>query len=587
MRRAIFVALLVIATSAPAPAQREAVLANASIRAVFGPRGLASITAARPHHCLPAGRLRHLDRWPDLRERRPCRLRRELDAADRVTFTWTAGPYRLLTTYELESAWSFISKQVAVIAAPGATYRVDDVRVFDARLGEPVQDVYVPKSVRPNLGTGDYGGAIRLGGQRGLLAVVQNPFLEFAREQDAFSIRYKPDMEWRAENGPFLSDRGMLAPYRLTGRVQPDRMMPEWRLESPQPIGSGMDEGEIAAFTNLVRELPALSPGEAAQPDGRLVRERLPDRRRHCPRDAPSTSASSIAPRSSAPTTCCSHRRTPRSRGARTARTTGAGSTRSGSGSGRRSGKGEWDPRTDAVPASRAGDARLREAEEREARRLRLSGRCRSRRTPSGSSRAPDRPNRKYASLGVRSLQDWLIEELVAFQQQDRHRRLRLRPHVPHLRGHEPLRAVGGLAARDGGAAASALPDIAIDGRQAYHLYGPWSLAGRQLSAPDVQRRAARELRAVSRTCISIACRRIASATRRIDTASTISRPTRSCPGSPTTRRRAGTTRARCRSCRRPIAAACCCRSARATGTTSAGATRCCRRSRRPGGTTC
>ena len=50
-------------------------------------------------------------------------------------------------------------------------------RCSDARLGEPVRTSMCPKSARPNLGTGDYGAAIRLADNRGFLAVVQNPFL--------------------------------------------------------------------------------------------------------------------------------------------------------------------------------------------------------------------------------------------------------------------------------------------------------------------------------------------------------------------------------------------------------------------------
>src|SRR5439155_849831 len=83
------------------------------------------------------------------------------------------------------------------------------------------------------------GGALRFAGGRGLLAVVQNPFLEFRRDGNAFAIRYQPDMDWRAEYGPFASDRGMLAPVRLSGRTIPARMLPEWRL-GPSDSTPGM-----------------------------------------------------------------------------------------------------------------------------------------------------------------------------------------------------------------------------------------------------------------------------------------------------------------------------------------------------------
>src|SRR5204863_171628 len=83
---------------------------------------------------------------------------------------------------------------------------------------DTIRDAYVPGSQHTSLGTGDYGGTLRFAGSRGLLAVVQNPFLEFRRDGNAFAIHYQPDMDWRAEYGPFASDRGLLAPVRLDGR---------------------------------------------------------------------------------------------------------------------------------------------------------------------------------------------------------------------------------------------------------------------------------------------------------------------------------------------------------------------------------
>src|SRR5205823_8474082 len=123
------------------------------------------------------------------------------------------------------------SKQLFVTGAAG--YHVDDVTVLDAALADTVRDVYVPGSRHTSLGTADYGGTLRFAGSRGLLAVVQNPFLEFRRDGNAFAIRYQPDMDWRAEYGPFASDRGLLAPVRRFGRSVPAQMLPEWRLGPP------------------------------------------------------------------------------------------------------------------------------------------------------------------------------------------------------------------------------------------------------------------------------------------------------------------------------------------------------------------
>ena len=87
-------------------------------------------------------------------------------------------------------------------------------------------------------------------------------------------------------------------------------------------------------------------------------------------------------------------------------------------------------------------------------------------------------PTRHYASLGVRSLQDWLIDSLVTF-----HRRTGIGGFAfdhtfftydgtsPYAQWAGWRRVMEELRKR--------IPDIAIDGRQAYQLYGPWSwLAG-------------------------------------------------------------------------------------------------------------
>jgi hypothetical protein len=87
-------------------------------------------------------------------------------------------------------------------------------------------------------------------------------------------------------------------------------------------------------------------------------------------------------------------------------------------------------------------------------------------------------PKRHYANLGVRSLQDWLIETLVTFHQRTGiggyafdHTFLNLEGASRYAQWAGWRRVMEEVRRR--------IPDIAIDGRQAYHLYGPWSwLAG-------------------------------------------------------------------------------------------------------------
>ncbi len=283
-------------------------------------------------------------------------------------------------------------------------------------------------------------------------------------------------MDWRAGNGPFTSDRGILAPYRMTGRVVPERMIPEWRLEAPEPIGPGMDEGEVAAFTNVVRSFLLYKPEkplnlmvgwcvndyqiDVALPEGREEYKRIIDRAAELGADhllfAPSNSALSRREDS---------------------KDDWSWEHVLWLGLGQQIRKGEWDPRTSEVPPS--VQEMLDYAKRRNVKLVAyvypvvpFSQNAEWLVSPS------NRPGRQYASLGVRSLQDWLIDELVAFQHKTGvggfafdHTFLTYEGTSRYAQWAGWRRVMEELRKR--------LPDIAIDGRQAYHLYGPWSwLAG-------------------------------------------------------------------------------------------------------------
>lgn len=464
-------------TGASVPAQRgtSATLANGQLRAEFGPRGLLSI-AAGGHTCRFSSDDFSLSISGQAFDSRALPAPARTWSNDTVTYAWNAGEYRLHVTYELRPDWSFVSKQIAIASAPATNYRVDEVKVFSATLGETIRDVYVPKSVRPALQTGDYGGVIRLEGSRGLLAVVQNPFLEFARDAQTFSIRYRPAMDWRTEYGPFVSDRGLLAPYTMTGRVNPDRMVPEWRLAADQPIGPGMDDAEIEAFTGMVRAFLLHKPEkplnlmvgwcandyqiDIALPEGRTEYKRIIDRAAELGADyllfAPSNSALSRREES---------------------RDDWSWEHTLWLGLGQKIRKGEWDPRKDDVPPS------VRELRDHAAAKgVRLVAYVYPvvpfSQNPEWLVSPANNPNRQYASLGVRALQDWLIDQLVAFQEKTGvggyafdHTFLTYEGRSRYAQWAGWRRVMEELRRR--------LPDIAIDGRQAYHLYGPWSwLAG-------------------------------------------------------------------------------------------------------------
>jgi hypothetical protein len=476
MVRILIAAAVALMGTVSVPAQRgAAALDNSQLRAEFGPRGLTAMTAGGRTHRFTADEfgISISGRSFDSRALPPPSRTSSKGA---MTYAWTAGDYRLHVSYELRPDWGFVSKEISVVSAPPTSYRVDDVRAFDAMLAEPINEVYVPKSERPALGTGDYGGALRFDDGRGVLAVVQNPFLEVSRSGGSFSIRYRPDIEWRAEYGPFLSDRGLLAPYGMTGRVNPARMIPEWRLAPDEPIGPGMDDAEIEAFTSMVRAFLVYKPEQPlnlmvgwcandyqidiALPEGRTEYTRLIDRAAELGAEyllfAPSNSALSRREES---------------------QDDWSWEHTLWLGLGQKIRKGEWDPRTDDLPAS------VRELRDHAAARgVKLVAYVYPvvpfLRNPAWLTTRPDRPGRQYASLGVRALQDWLIDELVAFHEKTGiggyafdHTFLVYEGTSRYAQWAGWRRVMEELRGR--------LPEIAIDGRQAYHLYGPWSwLAG-------------------------------------------------------------------------------------------------------------
>jgi len=450
-------------------------LDNGTVRARFGDRGLTSIEvrslgpairfAADEFAITIDGQAFDSARLP-----KPARA----VTADRVTDTWTAGPYRLVVAYELQPGWRFLSKRIAIASGPAESLRVDAVTVFRTSLADPVADAFVPKSGRPNLGTGDYGAALRFNDGRGLLAVAQNPFLDVRREGQTLTVRYAPDMGWNFSDGPFEADRGLLAPYRLAGRRLPAAMTPEWALDAP-PADPGMDQAEIDAFTDLVRAFLLSKPEnpvnvfvgwtandyqvDVGTPEGREEYRRILDRAAEIGADyvlyAPSDSSLSRR-EESVDDWSWEHVLW--------------------LGLGQKIRKGEWDPKTSPLPPTT--QAMIDYAASKGLGLLAyvypvvafsqnhewiVPGR---------------RPDRQNASLGFRSLQDWLIESLVAFHARTGiagyafdHTFLNYERPSRYAQWWGWRRVMEELRRR--------VPDIVIDGRQAYHLYGPWSwLAG-------------------------------------------------------------------------------------------------------------
>ena len=451
------------------------VLRNTHVRVTFGPRGIASITdlsSARTDRLLSddAAITIGADTFDTRALAAPDKeLRRNV-----VIYHYRAGTYRFDVTYELKPDWSFIGKQLSVTALVARKFTVGDVTLFRATLSEEPMSVVRPMSARPSLGTFEYGAALRFANGHSLLMIAQNPFLHASVDGHVASLRYAPDMEWSGGDGAFVSDRALLAPVRLSGRVLPANMTPEWQTVAQG--APGLDEAEVAAFTGMVRSLFIYEPAAPLnvfvgwcvndyQIDVGTAAGRAEYRRIFDQASAIGAQYVLYAPSNSAV------------------------SRREASvddwswehvlwlGLGQQIRRNEWDPRSSVMPSSvqEMLDAAT-------ARKLKLLAYVYPVLpfTQNPAWLVPSRrdSSRKAASLGNRAWQDWLIEELVAFHSRTGiagysfdHTFLDYSGTSRYAQWWGWRRVMEELRRR--------VPGIVIDGRQAYHQYGPWSyLAG-------------------------------------------------------------------------------------------------------------
>jgi hypothetical protein len=451
------------------------VITNANLRAQFGPRGLQSVTDIAAGHRDRFGRDEFsITVGGTVLDSRTLPAPERERTTDGVVYHYRANAWQVHVMYALQPGWHFVSKQLRVTALAARTFSVDSITLLDLSLAAPPVSVFRPMSASPSLGTLEYGAALRSGARRSLLVVAQNPFLRVATRGRGVVMRYAPHMEWRASYGEFTSDRALIAPVALSGRRIDVAMTAEWK--PLQPGTPGLDEAEVAVFTGMVRASLMYEPQsplnvfvgwcandyqiDVGTPAGRAEYLRLFDQ-------AAAVGAQYVlyAPSNSAV------------------------SRREASmddwswehvlwlGLGQRIRRNDWDPRTSAVPPS--VQVMLDAAQQR---KLGLLAYVYPVMPFSQDSQwlVPARGDakRKAGSLGNRALQDWLIEELVAFHARTGiagysfdHTFLDYSGSSRYAQWYGWRRVMEELRRR--------VPGIVLDGRQAHHLYGPWSyLAG-------------------------------------------------------------------------------------------------------------
>ena len=176
-------AILLLTVLLPLSA-RAATLSNRIVSAEFDERGLTSFAG---FHFSKDGFSVTMDgRMLDSERMALPRLIQEGQA---IRYSYPAGEFQLEVVYELRPGWKFLSKQLKINLPMGKQARINRIGVWRSSVAEPVRELYPCR---------DWGGFLRFDNARGLLALVQNPFLDFARRATSSPSRYKPDMDWQA-----------------------------------------------------------------------------------------------------------------------------------------------------------------------------------------------------------------------------------------------------------------------------------------------------------------------------------------------------------------------------------------------------
>jgi hypothetical protein len=416
-------------------------------------------------------------------------------ADNEVTYEYDLSSCRVRAVYSILPGWTFVSKQLQVNCATKSSYSVDKVVPWELKSRTLIVSDYVPSVYVPHLGATleqsrktlpgkDFGDFLRLADGRGAFLTVQNPFLEVHRDAQSITISYAPEMEWQSSWGEFSSDIACIGAYRLSGIRNPREMVQEWHFAPAESPSDGMDKAEVEAFTACVR---AFLIDPAPDPVSVLVGWTLNDYqidvgaaegRDEYKRIIDTASELGIQTLLYAPGN------------SKTAERTKSVDTWSWEyvlwlGLGQRIRRNEWDPAKDPIPDTVS--EMLDHAKQKHVGVLAyVYPSVPYEKDPSwivqgGPGRHGESftdPHAKYATLASRSLQDYLIENLIAFKKRTGiagysfdYTFLNLPGSGSYAQWYGWRRVIETLRRE--------FPSIVIDGRQTYQMYGPWSwLAG-------------------------------------------------------------------------------------------------------------
>ena len=402
-----------------------------------------------------------------------------------LTYIYTAGDKRLEVVYQLKSGWRFVSKQLRLTLPAGGTARVDAVSVFGAEMKTPVA-----REIVGNRTTGAV--FLRLGGTPAnasttAFLALQNPFLQWEHKENRVALAYAPDLEWRAGDGPFESDRVCIGLCQRGGVAFPLHNLGEWKYtQDPSRALDGLpalDLAESAAMRECVAAFALFKPEKSLRvhvpwcendyqidvgtPAGRTEWKRILDQCAATGVDhALFTPANSVvAPLSEN-------------------RDAWGWENCLWLGLGQQIRKGEWDIAKDPMPPS------IQEMlDYAKAKQVKLVAYAYPtlgwKQNPEWTAWCGGKTG-GYVGVdtGVRSFQDWFVDQLVAFQKRTGISGYSFDhwwiAYEPTKEGAKPTskyaqwsgcrRILEELRRR--------IPDVVIDGRQQYQWFGPWTWLG-------------------------------------------------------------------------------------------------------------
>jgi hypothetical protein len=236
------------------------ILKNSQIRAEFGERGLVGICDLAANRKIgfktDRGTLQVNDTLLDTAALTPTARKK---SGDKLTYTYSSGTWTLKVVYALKDDAPFITKQLLLSGAEGATYRVKAITVFAGELDEATAALF--KQAKGNL-------FLRLGeGEKpthGLLCAVQNFFTKGRYADRVITLAYEPEMDWSSVYGAFESDRACLALYTLSGTEVLKNAPTEWAYfpdpEKTVADADKLDLAEVETYQQLVRAFTMIKP---------------------------------------------------------------------------------------------------------------------------------------------------------------------------------------------------------------------------------------------------------------------------------------------------------------------------------------